>query len=120
MRTANSQTRPAVSVRFGLLFTALSLAFEIAMLAVLRLNIPQDNAVIVPGVLVLAPLATALLMGYRDRTVVKLVATTAAFTLVASVAIGNVTGILGPLTLRPAAGFLSAWVSTDRAPDAPG
>jgi hypothetical protein len=52
--------------------------------------------------------------------VVKLVATTAAFTLVASVALGNVTGILGPLTLRPAAGFLSAWVSTDRAPDAPG
>jgi hypothetical protein len=101
---------------FGVIYMALSMAIEIALLVVGRLRIPDDNAVIAPVLLVVSPVAAALICGYRRPTaVITLAILTVVITLVCVMGFGRLTGIstgVGPpIVLRTLAGSLAAALS---------
>lgn len=101
---------------FGVIYMALSMAIEIGLLVIARLRIPDDNAVIAPILLVVSPVAAALICGYRrPATVITLVILTAVLTLICVMAFGRLTGIstgvAPPIILRTIAGTLAAALS---------
>jgi hypothetical protein len=98
---------------FGIIYTALSLGVEIILLVVVRLRIPQDNKIIAPIILVVAPLLAAWVCGYRKRSAIAVVAVLAlVLTLLFTMVFGRLTGIstgLGPpILIRSLAGFFAA------------
>ena len=101
---------------FGLIYMALSMAIEIVLLVVVRLRIPDDNAIIAPILLVVSPVAAALICGRRrPATVITLAILTVVLTLVCVMGFGRLTGIstgvAPPIVLRTLAGTLAAALS---------
>jgi len=101
---------------FGLVFMALSMALEIALIVVGRLRVPQDNAIIAPILLTVSPIAAALICGYRRPRELILVAFLAVFlTLLFVLVFGRITGIstgiAPPIVIRTLAGILAAVVT---------
>jgi hypothetical protein len=108
-----SNPRLSHPVAFGLIYMALSMAIEIALLVVGRLKIPDDNAVIAPTLLIVSPVAAALLCGYRTpKAVISVgvptVLLTILFVMVFSRITGISTGVGPPIVLRTLAGSLAA------------
>ena len=98
---------------FGIIYTAFSLAVEIFLLVVIRLRIPQDNKIIAPIILVVAPLLAAWVCGYRKRSAIVVVAVlalvlTLLFTMVFGRLAGISTGLGPPILIRSLAGFFAA------------
>ena len=98
---------------FGVIYMALSMAIEIVLLVVVRLRIPQDNAIIAPILLIVSPAAAAVICGYRRpwEVIVVAVATvllTLAFVMVFGRLTRISTGIAPPVVLRTLAGVLAA------------
>jgi hypothetical protein len=104
-----ARSLPALA-RFALLYTGISIAVEVFLLLLAGLRIPDDNLVIAPAVLVVAPLAASGLAGYRGRRLALAAFLTAAFTLAMSVTFGTFTGLLAPLLIRPIAAILAAMI----------
>ena len=101
---------------FGVIYMAISMAIEIALLVVVRLRIPDDNAVIAPILLIASPVAAALICGYRrPATVIALAILTVVLTLACVMGFGRLTGIstgvAPPIVLRTLAGTLAAALS---------
>ena len=91
---------------------ALSMAIEIVLLVIVRLRIPQDNAIIAPILLIVSPLAAALICGYRrPKELIVAAVATVFLTLVFVMAFGRITGIstgiAPPIVLRTLAGCLA-------------
>jgi hypothetical protein len=104
---------------FGLVFMALSMVIEIALIVVFRLRIPQDNAIIAPILLTVSPVAASLLCRYRRAREILLLSCLAVFftlllVLVFSRVTGITTGILPPIFLRTAGGLLAAAIVNRR------
>ncbi len=102
---------------FGVIYMALSMAIEIALLVVGRLHIPDDNAVIAPILLVVSPVAAALICGYRRPiTVIALAVLTVVMTVALVIGFGRLTGIstglAPPIVLRTLAGSFACLVSS--------
>jgi hypothetical protein len=111
-----SNPRLSHPVAFGLIYMALSMAIEIALVVVGRLKIPDDNAIIAPALLTVAPVAAALICGYRTPRAVITVAIltvmlTILFVMVFSRITGISTGVGPPIVLRTLAGSLAAALS---------
>ncbi len=102
---------------FAILYTGLSLAVEIVLLVVFRLQIPQDNAVISPVVLTVPPLLAAWFSGYRRplRDFLTVALSAAILTLMVTLIVTNLTGIntglAEPIFNRSLAGFLAAMLT---------
>ena len=101
---------------FGVIYMALSMVIEIALLVVGRLRIPDDNSVIAPILLIVSPVAAALICGYRRPTaVITLAILTIATTLACVMGFGRLTGmstgLAPPIVLRTLAGSLAAALS---------
>lgn len=101
---------------FALIYTALSMATEIVLMVVLRLRIPQHNAIIAPLILTIPPLLAARIAGCRTYTkLAVLAALTAVLTVVVTLTVthftGVSTGLREPLINRPVAGFLAAVIA---------
>ena len=101
---------------FGVIYMTLSMAIEIALLVVVRLRIPQDNRIIAPVLLIVAPVAAGVLCGYRRPGTLSAVASaTVILTLVLVMGFGRLTGIstgvVSPIVLRTLAGWLAAVVT---------
>ena len=112
-----TQVKPWV---FGLVFMAVSMALEILLIVVVRLRVPQDNAIIAPILLTVSPVAAALICGYRRPRQLLLVSFLAVFfTLLFVMVFGRITGIstglVPPIVIRTLAGLLAAivanWIS---------
>jgi len=100
---------------FGLVFMGLSMFIEIVLLVVVRLHIPQDNAIIAPILLIVSPLAACWICHYRRPREIALLSILAVFFTLLFVAVfgrltGISTGVLPPIVLRTAAGFLAALI----------
>jgi hypothetical protein len=111
--TTMSRSKPWV---FGLVFMALSMALEIVLIVVVRLRVPQDNAIIAPILLTVSPIVAALICGYRRPRELILVTflaviLTLLFVLVFGRITGISTGIAPPIVIRTLAGFLAAVVT---------
>lgn len=109
---------------FGLVFMALSMVIEIALLVVGRLRIPQDNAIIAPIILTLSPVAAAWFCRYRRAREILLLSCLAVFfTLLLVLVFSRVThittGVLPPIFLRTAAGWLAAAIVNRRVASLP-
>jgi hypothetical protein len=101
------RSRPWV---YGLIYMGLSMAIEIMLLVVFRLQIPRDNAIIAPILLVASPLLAAWICGYRrPQHLLPLAAVTVLLTLILVMGFGRTTGILAPVIIRTVAGFVAAW-----------
>jgi hypothetical protein len=103
------QRRP---LAFGIIYMALSMVIEIILLVVIRLRIPQDNAIIAPILLTISPIAAAWICDYRRPRELITVAVLAVFlTLLIVIVFGRVTGIstglAAPIVIRSLAGFLA-------------
>ena len=103
---------------YGTIYMALSMSIEIVLLVVVRLKIPQDNAIIAPTLLIVSPVAAALICGYRRPKSLILVAATTVFLTLAFVMVfghltGISTGIVPPVVLRTLAG-MAAGALTNR------
>jgi hypothetical protein len=103
----------------ALVYVALSLAVEAALMVVGRLRVPQDNAILAPVVLTVPPLLAAWAIGRRRlRELLLLALLLSALTLVLTLAAGRLTGvktgIVEPLIVRAAAGFLAGLVTAPR------
>ena len=106
---------------FAVVYTVLSLAVEIVLLVVGRLQIPRDNALIAPVVLTLPPMLAAWIFGYRrPKAFFLLAGLTAALTLGITILFGRFTGIstglAEPILVRSAAGFLAMVLARRVAP----
>ena len=104
---------------FGVVFMAVSMVIEIALLVVCRLRIPQDNAIIAPILLTASPVIASWLCHYRRvRELILLsclaVFFTLLFVLVFSRLTGISTGIFPPIVLRTAAGLVAAMIVNRR------
>lgn len=105
---------------FALLYMGLSMALEIVLIVVGRLRVPDDNAVIAPVLLTVAPLLAAGLSGYRRpaSAFLTVAGLAASLTLVLTLGVNRLTGIstgmLEPILNRTAAGWLAAAI-TNRA-----
>lgn len=98
---------------YAILYTALSMAVEIVLIAGFRLKIPQDNAIVAPIILTVPPMLAAWIAGYRSRTSFIVVAgLTAVLTVIVTLTVthftGVSTGLREPLINRSIAGFLAA------------
>jgi hypothetical protein len=83
------------------------------LLVVVRLRIPQDNAIIAPVILAVSPVAAALICGYRrPRSIAMLAVTTVILTIAIVMGFERLTGIstglAAPVVIRTAAGVLAA------------
>ena len=95
---------------------ALSMAIEIVLLVVVRLRIPQDNAIIAPILLIVSPLVAAVICGYRrPKELIVAAAAAVVLTLVLVMVFGRLTGIstgiAPPMVLRTLAGFLAGMLA---------
>ncbi len=98
---------------YAIIYMALSMAIEIVLLVVVRLRIPQDNAIIAPILLIASPIAAALICSYRrPREFIVVAIATVFLTLVFVMLFGRLTGIstgiVPPIVLRTLAGWLAA------------
>lgn len=101
---------------YAILYTALSMAFEIVLIVVFRLKIPQHNAIIAPIILTLPPMLAAWIAGYRSRKAfIVLAGLTAVLTVAVTLTVthftGVSTGLREPLINRPVAAFLAAVIA---------
>ncbi len=104
---------------FAVTYTGLSLAVEIVVMVVGRLQVPRDNAIVAPIVLTVPPVLAALACGYRSR---KLLATAAIAASVLTVGVtmivvrltGKSVGLLEPIVSRSVAGLLAGWLAAGR------
>lgn len=120
-------TRKLPPWAFALIYTALSMGAEIILIVVFRLQVPHDNAIIAPIILILPPLEAAWVARYRSlRELGILAALAALLTLVVTLTVTHFTkvniGLLQPLILRPVAAFLAAIIANrliTRVPNAP-
>lgn len=99
----------------ALVYVALSLAVEAALMIVGRLRVPQDNAILAPVVLTVPPLLAAWATGRRrPRTLIVLAVLlsvlTLGLTLIAGRLTGVSTGMAEPLIVRALAGFLAGLI----------
>jgi hypothetical protein len=102
--------RPLV---FGATFMALSMAIEIVLIVVGRLRVPDDDATIAPILLIVSPLAAAVICGYRRPAALLTIAVLTVVLTIAAVGVvgrltGISTGIAAPIVLRTVAGTLAA------------
>ena len=98
---------------FGATYMALSMAIEVVLLVVVRLRIPEDNAVIASILLAVSPVAAALVCRYRrPRSILLLSIVTVLLTIALVMAFGRLTGIstgiVPPIVIRTLAGYLAA------------
>jgi hypothetical protein len=112
-----SSSRLSHPLAFGVIYMAVSMAVEIALLVVGRLRIPHDNAIIAPTLLIVSPVTAAFICGHRrPTTVITLAILTVAMTLVCVMGFGRLTGIstglAPPIVLRTLAGSLAAALSS--------
>ena len=103
----------------AVVYVALSLAVEAALMVVGRLRVPQDNAILAPVVLTVPPLLAAWATGRRrPRDLVVLAVLLSVLTLVLTLAAGRLTGVktglAEPLIVRAVAGFLAGLVTSPR------
>jgi hypothetical protein len=104
---------------FAVLYVAVSLLVEAALIVVGRLRVPEHNAILAPVVLTVPPLLAAWLSGYRRplRDLVTAAGLAAVFTLLVTAVVTRITGVntglAEPVLNRGIAGFLAA-VSTNR------
>ncbi len=101
---------------FAVLYMAVSMATEIVLIVVVGLRVPQDNKLIAPILLTLAPVLAAVIGGYRRPKVfaINVVLTTAltlGITLAANALTGIHTGIVEPIFSRSLAGLLGAAIT---------
>ena len=101
---------------FALVYMALSMAIEVALIAVVGLRVPKDNAIIAPILLTASPVLAALITGFRRPKEFFLVILLAvAMTLLCSSVFGRLTGIktglLEPVVIRSLAGLLAAAIT---------
>ena len=101
---------------FAVLYMAVSMVTEIVLIVVVGLRVPQDNKVIAPILLTLAPVLAALIGGYRRPKVfainVLLTAVlTLGITLAANALTGIHTGMVEPIISRSLAGLLGAAIT---------
>ncbi len=109
MRARSGTLFDSRALRYAIAFAALSILFEVVLLVLTPLRIPEDDLAIAPAVLIAAPPAAAAVSGFRGaRLLLRLLFFTAALTLALSVTLGAATGLLAPLLIRPAAGFAAA------------
>lgn len=99
----------------ALVYVALSLAVEAALMVIGRLRVPRDNAILALIVLTVPPLLAAWLTGRRRlRDLLPLAVLLSVLTLILTLAAGRVTGIktglAEPLIVRSAAGFLAGLI----------
>lgn len=107
---------------YALTYMASSIGFEIFLLVVCRLRIPEDNRYLASLLLTVVPVSSALLARYRrPRELAVLlpltVVLTVAFVAVYSGITGDAVGLLEPFVVRTAAGFVAAsltlrWVAS--------
>lgn len=99
----------------ALVYVALSLAVEAALMIVGRLRVPQDNAILAPVVLTVPPLLAAWATGRRRPRALIVLAVllsvlTLGLTLIAGRLTGVSTGMAEPLIVRALAGFLAGLI----------
>ncbi len=112
-----SRQRPPLA--YGLVYMATSIGLEIALMVLGRLRVPEDNAIIAPIILIVAPIAAGWLCGYRTpKTLAILAGTTVALTLLGVFVVNRLTGIstglVAPIVIRTAAGALAARLTVAR------
>ncbi|MBU4460729.1 MAG: hypothetical protein KJ579_09185 [Verrucomicrobia bacterium] len=105
----------------ALVYVALSLAVEAALMIVGRLRVPQDNAILAPVVLTVPPLLAAWATGRRRPRALIVLAVllsvlTLGLTLIAGRLTGVSTGMAEPLIVRALAGFLAGLIFNCRGP----
>ncbi len=98
---------------YAILYTAVSMATEIALMVVFRLKVPRDNVIIAPIILTIPPLLAAWFAGYRARReFLVLAGLTAVLTVIVTLTVthftGVSTGLREPLINRPIAAALAA------------
>lgn len=109
---------------FAVIYMALSMVVEIALIAIVGLKIPKDNAIIAPTLLTLSPVLAALITGYRrPKEFILLILLTVVLTLFMVLVFGRLTGIstglLAPIVIRSLAGFLAATFTNRVVPKTP-
>jgi hypothetical protein len=100
---------------FALVYTIVSIAVEMFLIIVVGLRVPQNNLVIAPVLLVVPPILSALICGYRrPKELVFMVVLTAVITFIVTQVFVRVTGVstgfLEPIFNRSVSGFLSATI----------
>ena len=107
-----------LAIIYTIVYVGVSLAFEMVLIIVGGLRVPEDTATIGPLIVSIPPLVLALLFGRQSikRFVVLLLATSI-FTLVITLTFiavtGIATGFVEPIISRGLAGIL-AYLFTDR------
>ena len=101
---------------FAGVYTVVSLATEIVLIAVLGLRVPGDNARIAPILLTIPPVLAALVCGYRRPkafllVVILTVVLTVMITLAANRVTGISTGLVEPIVTRSLAGLLAGAIT---------
>ena len=109
---------------FAVIYMVLSMVVEIALIAIVGLKIPKDNAIIAPILLTLSPVLAALITGYRrPKEFFLLILLTVVLTLFMVLVFGRLTGIstglLAPIVIRSLAGFLAATLTNRVVPKTP-
>ena len=109
---------------FAFIYMALSMVVEIALIAIVGLKIPKENAIIAPILLTLSPVLAALIAGYRrPKEFFLLILLTVVLTLFMVLVFGRLTGIstglLAPIVIRSLAGFLAATLTNRVVPKTP-
>lgn len=99
---------------FAIVYVAVSLLVEIALIVGVGWKVPQDNARIAPILLTLPPVLVVAFSGYRRpfkdfiATAALVAVLTVAITVVVNRLSGITTGLIEPIINRSAAGWLAA------------
>jgi len=100
----------------AIIYVAVSLAVEAALMVVGHLKVPQHNAILAPVVLTIPPLLVAWICGYRrPKELVAVALLLSVLTLGLTVTFGRLTGVstgmVEPIIVRTLAGFLAGMIA---------
>jgi len=100
----------------AIIYVAVSLAVEAALMVVGHLKVPQHNAILAPVVLTIPPLLVAWICGYRrPKELVAVAVLLSVLTLGLTVTFGRITGVstgmLEPIIVRTLAGFIAGMIA---------
>lgn len=101
---------------YAIVYVGFSLGVEILLMVVFRLQVPRDNAVLTPFVLIIPPGLAAWLCGYRGKKqLLVLWVLTLFLTLLITGVFGRITGVstglAAPLIIRTTAGYMALLVT---------
>lgn len=104
------------SLLYAVLFMGFSLLTEIVLMVVFRLKVPEDNRILAPALLAVAPTLAAWICRYRGIFVVlALVFSTIVLTLLFTAVFGRITGVstglVEPIFVRSLAGFAAGLIA---------